>query len=362
MQQSSAPLMRQLESSERQNRARATAWAELETRLRNENEELNMTKDQLIKEKNELGSTVKRLERYVKDKEDELMKVIQELDQVKNLNHEMESKLDQAQKQLISFNKEHADTIKSLKDHEGKIRSDMTKLLRENEVKYQSELEMERQTRIKLETKIEELLALSTKTQLDAGASVDPNRQRPGRKKLTAKDDQVSILQSAIIGLSVQDEDEDLDLDESEDAIISSNITTTASYAHTEQLLQGLKVAKLELETLRSQFNDSEATKENLLVELARCKDAGDRLPSLEKNLKLLEAELKEKNLEINGLREDIAEVRLLYRAQLDALLEEKTLASPPSSTRPKFSQDPKVESNGDSRYGADDIIIHYIN
>ena len=47
MQQGSAPLMKQIESAERQKRARAAAWAELESRLRSENEELNMIRDQL---------------------------------------------------------------------------------------------------------------------------------------------------------------------------------------------------------------------------------------------------------------------------------------------------------------------------
>jgi len=47
MQQGSAPLMKQIESAERQKKARAAAWAELESRLRSENEELNMIRDQL---------------------------------------------------------------------------------------------------------------------------------------------------------------------------------------------------------------------------------------------------------------------------------------------------------------------------
>lgn len=361
MQQSSAPLMRQIESVERQNRARAAAWAELETRLRNENEELNMTKDQLIKEKNELSSTVKRLERYVKDKEDSLSTTQLEREQLKNFNAELELKLDVAQKQLASIHKDHTEAMKSLKDHEGKIRSDMTRLLRESELKYQNELNMERQTRSELEGKIVELLSLSTTNptmNVDRPVhNLSHEPQRPCRKKLAAKDDQVSILQSAIVGLSI-DEYEHIDwIDESDNMNtenFSSAFAASASYAHTEQLLQGLKVAKLELETLRSQFNDAERTKEKLLVELARCKDAGERLPSLEKNFKAMEVELNEKNLEIRGLREDIAEVRLLYRAQLDALLEDKTRPNSAAMPSHKYSQDPTVEP--------DDVVIHYIN
>jgi chromosome segregation ATPase len=373
MQQSSAPLMRQLESAERQNRNRANAWAELENRLRNENEELNTAKDSLMKEKNELVMNVKRLERYLKEKDDECLKAKQDLEDVKNKSTGLETKVDGLQQQLAASNKDHSEMIKSLKDHEGKIRTDMTKLLRENEVKYQNEIEMERQTRSRLERKIEELLSLYNSAQLNVATPLDHVRaqsQKLSKPKLTSKDDQASILQSALIGLSVE-EDDDLNwIDEAEElktTVAANSMATASSYAYTEQLLQGMKVAKLELETLRSQFNDSEATKENLLKELSRCKDAGDRLPALEKDLKILEAQLREKNLEVKGLREDIAEVRLLYRSQLDALLEEKALATSTSPSSYKIKANTTFESLGSSFeknmiYGADDVTINLVN
>jgi len=73
-----------------------------------------------------LSSTVKRLERSVKDNEEEWSKSRKELEQLKMVKAELESKLDPLQKQLASIHQEHAEAMKSLKDHEAKIRNDMT--------------------------------------------------------------------------------------------------------------------------------------------------------------------------------------------------------------------------------------------
>ena len=74
---------------------------------------------------------------------------------------------------------------------------------------------------------------------------------------------------------------------------------------HLEQLSQGLRSAKLELSELRSQLQESEDAKKNLSTEVT------------------------EQNSEIQGLREDMSEMRLLYRTQLDTLIEEKATNTP---------------------------------
>jgi hypothetical protein len=53
--------------------------------------------------------------------------------------------------------------------------------------------------------------------------------------------------------------------------------------------------------------------------------------------------ELRLKEMEIQGLRDDIADVRFLYRSQLDALLEEKAV--------------PPVPSSNESEKGANNVV-----
>ena len=72
VQSSTAPLLRQLESMERQQRARATAAAELETKLRAELEESIIQHEKLSKEHAELKMKFNRLERQSKEQQNDL--------------------------------------------------------------------------------------------------------------------------------------------------------------------------------------------------------------------------------------------------------------------------------------------------
>jgi hypothetical protein len=95
-----------------------------------------------------------------------------------------------------------------------------------------------------------------------------------------------------------------------------------------EQLNQRLKASKVELDALRRSLNDSEAIRNSLVEELSVTRQAKEKLPLFEAKVHELTQENREKELELMGLREDIAEVRQLYRAQLNVLLEEKATAS----------------------------------
>jgi chromosome segregation ATPase len=72
VQSSTAPLLRQLESMERQNRVRAAAWAGLETKLRADLEETVIQNEKLSKECSDLKTNYTRLERMANDRESEL--------------------------------------------------------------------------------------------------------------------------------------------------------------------------------------------------------------------------------------------------------------------------------------------------
>ena len=96
------------------------------------------------------------------------------------------------------------------------------------------------------------------------------------------------------------------------------------SFAALEQLSSRLRASRIELEALRNNLRDSEKTRESLVEELAESRHAKEKLPLFESKVKELTKENQEMELELRGLREDIAEVRELYRTQLNVLLEEK--------------------------------------
>jgi len=54
-----------------------------------------------------------------------------------------------------------------------------------------------------------------------------------------------------------------------------------------------------------------------------------EKLPLFEAKIAELTEELNEKELEIQGLREGMQEMRLMYRQHLDELLEEKAASTP---------------------------------
>ena len=60
------------------------------------------------------------------------------------------------------------------------------------------------------------------------------------------------------------------------------------------------------------------------MEELIESRHAREKLPLFEAKVKELTEETREKEFEIMGLREDLQEVKELYRSQMNILLEEK--------------------------------------
>jgi chromosome segregation ATPase len=128
---------------------------------------------------------------------------------------------------------------------------------------------------------------------------------------------------------------------------INHQSSTGSSYAALEQLTQNLKAAKKELETLRKRLAESEKTKESLLEDLGESREAKEKLPLFEAKVKELMADNREKELEVRGLQDDIAEVKEMYRSQLNMLLEEKAAAEAakkPETNGHASEPDPAVE------------------
>ena len=141
-------------------------------------------------------------------------------------------------------------------------------------------------------------------------------------------DNQASILQNTLVGIDSDVEDDD----EAEEDELDRVQGQGGSFAAMEQLSLGLKGAKAELEALRNQLASSEETRESLVEELGSARQAVEKLPLFEKKVSDLTMEIKLKDMEIKGLQDDIADVRFLYRTQLDSLLEEKASSTHSSS------------------------------
>ena len=334
VQHSTAPLLRQLESTERQNRARASAWAELETKLRSDLEDHVIQLEKLTKERNDLRVSEKRSQRLLKEKQDEIISSQETIEALSGTIESLQAKIEQLESEGKKMREEWVKVERQALEGVAKARNDMMKTVVESEERYRSkiesleeELEGERQKRGSLEKQLD-LLAESVKVSefsrensLSEGEWVSSARE----KKLIATTNQASILHDTLMEI-------DSDVDDVDDQDEIRQIQGQGSFAAMEQLSLGLKGAKLELDALKKQLASSEETRESLLAELRETRQAAEKLPLFEAKVSELTMEVKLKDMEIQGLRDDIADVRFLYRSQLDALLEEKTAVPSPSS------------------------------
>jgi chromosome segregation ATPase len=329
VQQSTAPLLRQLESLERQSRARAAAWAELETKLRSDLENGIIENEQLVKERNELKSTVNRLQRHMKERDEELTANRSKLDDQSAKIKQLETKLSSAETERQKMKEKYEEIEKVANEGVSKVRSDMMQTVVESEERYRAQIEsaekelrVERDMRSQLERQVEQLLENSGMIQLPHTPGEQPKIAEEKPMKLRSTQGQAEILASTLTGLDSDNEDEASD-DEEE----SPSSMGMSSFAAMEELNQRLKGTTAELSALREQLAESERTRESLLEELIQTRHASEKLPLFEAKVKELTEENREKELELMGLRQDIQEVGQLYRTQLNALLEEKATA-----------------------------------
>lgn len=324
VQHSTAPLLRQLESTERQNRARASAWAELETKLRADLEEHVIQLEKLTKERNDLRASEKRSQRLLKEKEGEIASSQETIEALTTTIESLEDKVEKLQEEEKRLKSEKDKLEKHASDGAAKVRSELTQSMLESEERYRSQIEAleaevadEKQRRDNLMKQLDALAENVNTVEFSQTSGVstgEPSSEQ--EKKLRGATNQASILHDTLLGMDSDNDDE-----EEEDEVVNMQ---GGSFAAMEQLSQGLKAAKLELVTLRNQLASSEESREALVEELAEMRQAAEKLPLFESKVSELTMEVNLKNMEIKGLQDDIADVRFLYRQQLDALLEEK--------------------------------------
>ena len=334
IQSSTAPLMRQLESAERQNRVRAAAAAEIETKLRSELEETVIANEKLVKDNNELRTKFNRLERRAGEAEAELTIVKQSLEDKVSLVKQLEARIRTMESEGAKLKQEWAEVERLANEGVARVRSEMTQTVVESEERYRSqvdslktELSQEQDRRKELEAQLRGMLATAgtvSSTMVSQPLPVLPSKVQRLRKS----EGQEQILAGAL-GLEGDDDDDDNDLDDDDDGENELNRgglgrQTSESFAAIEELSSRLKAAKVEVSSLRRSLEESEKTRERLVVELGESRSAKEKLPLFEAKVQELATENQEQALEILGLREDIDEVRDLYRSQLNMLLEEK--------------------------------------
>jgi chromosome segregation ATPase len=339
VQSSTAPLLRQLESMERQNRVRAAAWAELETKLRTDLEDHIIESEKLTKERNEYKSSSNRLSRVSKERDDELSACKNTIEDQKSRVVKQEALIEEMETEGRKMKEEWSEVERLANEGVSKVRSDMMTTVLESEERHQAqlksienELKEEQKKRDLLQRQVENMLenagmvAVPTPSSNAANAAVAP---KSVQKKLRLAQSQGSILSDAISGLNNDDDgggedaDDDDDFDDTEQGQPPQG-GGMSSFAAMEQLSQRLKEAKVELEALRQSLASSERVRESLLQELSETRVAKEKLPLFEAKVQELAVENREKTIEIMSLTEDVAEIRQLYRGQLNTLIEEK--------------------------------------
>lgn len=332
IQSSTAPLLRQLESTERQSRLRIANAAELESRLRSELEEATIESERLGKDCSEFKSKLSRLERSMKERDQEIAAAQkareEQVASIENLTRREETLKAEAEKRQMEYEK----VEKLANEGVSRVRSEMTQTVVDSEERYRGqidkmemELGVEREKRIQLEDQVGRLLENTTMGMFTSSSQAPQStgiHRESKPKKLHKAEGQAEILAGAL-GLGDDSDDDDSDDDEDYDQQGSFN-----SFAALEQLSSKLKTAEVELVAMRKSLKESNETHQSLVEELGEARHAKEKLPLFEQKVKELTKENREMEREIAGLKEDISDVRELYRTQLNVLLEEKTSSS----------------------------------
>lgn len=239
-----------------------------------------------------------------------------------------------------------------------RVRSEMTQTVVDSEERYrgqidkmEAELKVEREKRSQLEDQVNQLLENVTGGMFSPSQPESTGLRRENKpKKLHKAEGQAEILAGA---LGLGDDSDDNDSDDDFDLTDMDNFGSGQdkrgnfnSFAALEQLTSRLKTAEVELDSMRKSLKESNETRQSLVEELGEARHAKEKLPLFEQKVKELTQENREMEREIAGLKDDIADVRELYRTQLNVLLEEKTSAANSNNNVSDTSSAPTPQTN----------------
>lgn len=306
-------------------------------KLRSDLEDNIVQNEKLSKERTELTTSLSRMERAGTEKDEGLAQLRSDIDEANATITELQESINQLEAQNNNLQQRCQDVEAEADETVTKIRSEMTDTLVMSEERYQSQIaSLERKIKEEkdlaqaLEAKLEDLVKSSSVMPLSnrAGAVTGAVKEAK-QKKLQSATGQADILQSALAGFDDGGDESEDDIGDDESAGEEDNFggapssaAGPGSFAAMEQLSQGLRGAKLELQALRKQLAASEETRESLVADLADARAASEKLPLFEAKVAELTEQVRMKDLEIQGLTEDLQDVKNLYRGQLDMLLE----------------------------------------
>eukprot|EP00591_Stephanopyxis_turris_P004922 CAMPEP_0195510802 /NCGR_PEP_ID=MMETSP0794_2-20130614/3332_1 /TAXON_ID=515487 /ORGANISM="Stephanopyxis turris, Strain CCMP 815" /LENGTH=1334 /DNA_ID=CAMNT_0040638291 /DNA_START=267 /DNA_END=4271 /DNA_ORIENTATION=+ len=322
IQHSTAPLMRQLDSAERQARVRSAAWAEVESRLRRSLDERDVQNEKLSKELTEYKNKIVHTEKVLKASEGNLGAAQKSINLLRSEVDRLEQELEKIEKEKEEWvNVEELSAESATKNqNESKI-SDTTEERYLDEIEeLRNDLNAEKSMRIDLELKVKTL------TQSNNAVTVPKENKKKVEKKLMAATNQADILQSTLFGL----EEDRYENEEYNDAASVPNENPgmdAGSFAAMEQLSQGLKEAKIDLESFRKRLASSEESREKLNVEVMDLRHSNEQLSLLEAEVTELSQLVAEKDQEVLCLREDMMDIKHMYQEQLNSLMGEQQCA-----------------------------------
>ena len=342
IQANTAPLLRQIDSINKQSRIRASAWAELETQLRNEIENSIVIQETLTKECNEWKTKLGRLDRANKEYEGEVKQLKAELFEQHEALQQLQQQYDEAIREMNQLKTSLNDMERLSNESVARVRSEMTRKLVDNEEQYRTQMETieqrlqeERNLRSKVEVQLMEQQS-NTKHYNDTGSSAVAVQQptfndvTESQQRLRQSQDQADILVGALGGLVGNDYNDVDDIDAAHEAEneTPANHGPMNSLAALEELTSRLKASKMELSTLRTRLVESEKVRQELLAVVDESRIAREELPIAKQRIEELTLENRDLKLEIQGHEDDIADMRELYRNQLNGLIEDKALAT----------------------------------
>ena len=308
-------------------------WTELEQKLRADLEELMSKNEELDKALTEEQIKGKKNDRLLRSKQLELEHFKREYDNLSDQVDSLEGKLTEANLDEKKVKEKMEAMERSTNEASLNIRNEMMKTVMDSEKRHEEEiaeysrkLRQSAEERSQLEEKLESLLE-STSNML----SLSPSKM-DSTSAIGSVTDQVSILENTLSGLDDPLEAKDSSLNNSDginDGVIPLSSTNSSSFVAMEHLSQTLRASKLEMEALRKQLRISEEAREALQEDLAAARVAAEKLPFFEHRVKELTIDLEEKQMDIDEVRENMMEVKEMYRAQLDNLLEEKVANTP---------------------------------
>jgi hypothetical protein len=235
----------------------------------------------------------------------------------------------------------------------------MTQTVIDSEERYRGQIdEMEKELKIELEKRnqledqvgqlLENTGGMFGSSQTSQSSGI---RRESKPKKLHRAEGQAEILAGALgLGEDSDENDTDDDDDNGDDPGNPSNRGESfSSFAALEQLSSKLRSSEAELKSMRKSLKESTESRQSMVEELGEGRHAKEKLPLFEFKVKELSQENREMEREIAGLKDDIADVRELYRTQLNVLLEEKTasMSSIKSETPPPVNDNNQDQNDG---------------